>query len=103
MTKRAGASVLNFGSNVVKPVFTNSVEHALEHATLYAPCFFFPVHLSWKRKKRIALIMSLRFARGRGWTGVRKNVLMGRWDMVSATEGRNDTSGVSKEPCYRCA
>ena len=24
-------------------------------------------------------------------------------DMVSATEGRNDMSGVTKEPCYRCA
>ena len=43
------------------------------------------------------------FARGHGWTGVPKNVLMGRWDMVFATEGRNDMSEVTKEPCYRCA
>ena len=33
----------------------------------------------------------LRFARGHSWTGVLKNALMGRWDMVSATEGRKDT------------
>ena len=39
-------------------------------------------------------------SRGHGWTGVPKNVHIGRWDMVSATEGRSDMSGV---PCYRCA
>ena len=47
--------------------------------------------------------MSSRFAQGHGWTGVPKNVLMEHWDMVAATEGRNDTSGVTKEPCYTCA
>ena len=66
---------------------------------LFLPC---PSILEAK-KKRIAFITSSRFARGHGWTGVLKNVLMGRWDMVSVAEGRNDTSGVTIEPCYRCA
>ena len=43
------------------------------------------------------------FARGHGWTGVMKNVLMERRNMISATQGRSDTSGMTKEPCYRCA
>ena len=34
---------------------------------------------------------SSRFALEHGWTGVLKNALMGRWDKVSATEGRKDT------------
>ena len=47
--------------------------------------------------------MSPRFARGHSWTRVPKNVLMGRGDRVPATEGRNDTNGVIKEPCCRYA
>ena len=46
---------------------------------------------------------SSRFAQGHSWTGVPKNILMGSLDMMSASEGRNDTSGVTKEPCYGCA
>ena len=45
--------------------------------------------------------MVSRFAQGHGWNGVPKNVHMGRWNMVSATEGTNHTSGVTKEPYYR--
>ena len=41
--------------------------------------------------------------RGHSWTGVPKNVLPGRCNMIPATQGRNDTSGMTKEPCYRCA
>ena len=45
------------------------------------------------------------FCAGHGWTGVPKNVLMGRCDMISATQGRSDTmnEGMTKELCYRCA
>ena len=46
--------------------------------------------------------MPLRFAQGHGWTGAPKNVRMGPCDMISATHGRSDTSGMTKEPCYRC-
>ena len=42
--------------------------------------------------------MSSHFARGHGWTGVLKNALMGRWDMVCATEGRKDTVECPKNP-----
>ena len=37
-----------------------------------------------------------------GLTGVPKNALMGRWDMVSE-RGRKVCSGVTREPCYKCA
>ena len=49
------------------------------------------------------MIMLLRFAQGHGWTGVPKNVPMGRCDMISALQGRSDTRGMTKEPCFRCA
>ena len=39
------ACVIN-SHRVALGVFRKSVEHA----TLYASCLFFPVHLSWKRK-----------------------------------------------------
>ena len=38
-----------------------------------------------------------RFARGHGWTRVPKNVLMGCCSMISATQGRNDASAMTKE------
>ena len=53
------------------------------------------------------MITLLRFARGHGWTGLPKNVLMGCCDMIcdmiSATQERIDTSGMTEEPYWRCA
>ena len=64
---------------------------------------FLPGPSILEAKKEDSVYNVVAVAPGHGWMGVPKNVLMGRWDMVSATEGRNDTSGVTKEPCYRCA
>ena len=42
------------------------------------------------------------FCAGHGWTGVPKNVRMGRCDMKSAAQEISDTRGMTKEPCCRC-
>ena len=47
--------------------------------------------------------MSSHLAWGHGWTRVPKTVLVGRCDMISATQRRSDARGMTKEPCYRCA
>ena len=47
--------------------------------------------------------MSSRFTRAHGWTGVPKNAIMGTLGHGVCNTGKKGYSGVTKEPCYKCA
>ena len=75
-----------------------SVEYAFVQHCMPLP--FPPTPSILKAKDRSYNVVA--FCAGIPWDLVPKNV-MGRCDIISATQGRSHKSGMTKEPCHRCA